>query len=294
MALRALALRASEATAPDRGPMLSGLLTRVLTSLVLIPLFVWLVLRAHDWLFAALVCLVAALALWELLRLFEHAGLPTYRWLGLAAGVGLTASFAVAAGGPAVMPGLPVLVLFLGVAAVLAAPVARGERPRAEAVALTLLGLLYVGWLLGHALLLHGLPGGAELILLLVGVTWTGETAAYVVGSTLGRHRLAPVISPRKTIEGAAGQLLVSVLAAALLAAWLLPDWSLGRALGAGVLLGAAGQVGDLAESALKRSAGVKDAGGLLPGHGGVLDRIDGLLFNVPALYYYVRLGGGA
>jgi phosphatidate cytidylyltransferase len=163
-----------------------------------------------------------------------------------------------------------------------------------EPVALTLLAILYVGWFLGHASLLHGLPDGDALVLVLVGVTWVGETMAYLVGSTLGRHRLSPAISPKKTVEGAIAQLVCSVAAAVLLAAWLLPDWTTARAGLAGALLGVTGQVGDLAESAIKRSVGVKDAGGLIPGHGGVLDRIDGLLFNVPALYYYVRLGGAA
>jgi phosphatidate cytidylyltransferase len=127
---------------------------------------------------------------------------------------------------------------------------------------------------------------------LLVGTTWAGESAAYVVGSVLGRHPLAPVISPRKTVEGAVGQLTVSILTAAGLGAWLLPQWSMSTAILAGALLGIVGQVGDLVESAIKRSLGAKDTGGLIPGHGGVLDRLDGLLFNAPALFYYASYAG--
>jgi phosphatidate cytidylyltransferase len=151
---------------------------------------------------------------------------------------------------------------------------------------------VYVGWFLGHALALYRRPDGGGLVLFLVAVTWIGESAAYVVGSVLGRHKLAPLVSPNKTLEGALAQLAASVAAAAVFGEWLLPDWSLARALPAGVILGVVGQLGDLAESAIKRSAGVKDASGLIPGHGGVLDRVDGLLFNSPALYYYVVLGG--
>jgi len=163
------------------------------------------------------------------------------------------------------------------------------------AFALTLLGLLYVSWFLGHALLLRHLADGAGLVLVLVSVTWVGETAAYAVGSWLGRHKLVPAISPGKTVEGALAQLVASIVAAVVFGpGWLLPSWTMGFAAGAGAILGVVGQLGDLAESAIKRSVGVKDAGGLIPGHGGVLDRIDGLLFNVPALYYYVRLGTGA
>jgi phosphatidate cytidylyltransferase len=105
---------------------------------------------------------------------------------------------------------------------------------------------------------------------------------------------LAPAISPNKTVEGAAAQIAASLLGALVLAAWLLPEWSFARTLGAGLLLGIVGQVGDLAESVIKRSVGVKDTGDLIPGHGGLLDRVDGLLMNVPALYYYAALGATA
>ncbi|HXG14856.1 MAG TPA: phosphatidate cytidylyltransferase [Calidithermus sp.] len=287
----AAALEPTTAVTVGRSGRTGGILLRLVTAAALIPLIVWLVTGAHPWLFTALVCAVVGLALWELLRLFEQAGQPTYRRLGVALGVVLAASFEAGARRGDLTPALLALVLALG--AVLAAPVALG-RPAAAAPAVTLLALLWVGWLFGHALLLHRAPHGEELVLVLVGVTWVGETAAYVVGSALGRQRLAPTISPAKTVEGAVAQFLASVATAVGLAAWMLPDWPAGWAAGAGALLGLTGQLGDLAESAVKRSAGVKDAGGLLPGHGGVLDRVDGLLFNVPALYYYVRLGGWA
>jgi phosphatidate cytidylyltransferase len=124
-------------------------------------------------------------------------------------------------------------------------------------------------------------------VLFLVGVTWAGESAAYLVGSSIGRHRLAPILSPRKTVEGAIAQVIISVAAAMALGYWLLPACGLMGAAGAGAVLGVIGQVGDLAESAIKRSIGTKDTGDLIPGHGGMLDRIDSLLFNAPALYLY-------
>jgi phosphatidate cytidylyltransferase len=178
-------------------------------------------------------------------------------------------------------------VLVLAVLVVLATPVWTGAGPNAEAVANTILGLVYVAWLLGFGILLHRLVGGPSLVLFLMGVTWAGETAAYLVGASVGRHALAPVLSPRKTVEGGLAQLVVSVAAAPVLAAWLLPGCGVGQVLGAGVVIGIMGQLGDLAESGLKRSVGVKDAGGLLPGHGGVLDRLDSLLFNLPVFFYY-------
>jgi phosphatidate cytidylyltransferase len=271
----------------------AALLRRLASAVVAIPVFAWIVVRAPGWLFLLLVVAVAALALWELARLHERSGQPVHGPLGIALGTLLTASFALPPeSAEALVPRVSILCVSLVAAVLLAVPLWQG-RPAVEPGALTLLGVLHVGWFLGHALLLHRLADGAELVLVVVGITWVGETAAYAVGSLVGRHPLAPAISPRKTVEGSIAQLIASVaVALALGPGWLLPDWSAPGAAFAGALLGIVGQVGDLAESAIKRSAGVKDAGGLIPGHGGVLDRVDSLLFNLPAFYYYVRLGG--
>jgi phosphatidate cytidylyltransferase len=260
---------------------------RVLSAIVVIPVFAWLVSRGPAWLFVGVVLAIGAAALWELMRMLEGAGRPTHARLGVPLVVLLMASFAVPAS-----PATPAAVLSVVVAVLLSAPVWSRRGPLTEPAALTLFGVLYIGWFLGHALALHRLAEGSALILVLAGVTWIGESAAYIVGSAVGRHKLAPVISPRKTMEGAVAQLLASVVGALVLAVWLLPEWSTAQTLLAGALLGVTGQVGDLAESAMKRAVGVKDAGGLIPGHGGVLDRLDGLLFNAPAFFYYVTLGG--
>ncbi len=265
----------------------SAVAKRVLTAVVGVPLFYLMVVRARGWVFVVFVVVAGVLALWELLRLFSRAGQPVSTRLALGLGTVVTGSFALPA-----PSGVPVAVLCLAAATLLSAPIWSGQRPVIEPAALTLAALVYVSWFLGHVLALHRRPEGDFLVLFLVAVTWVGETAAYVVGSLLGRHKLAPAVSPHKTVEGALAQLLISVAAAGVCAEWLLPDWSLPAALVAGALLGVVGQAGDLAESAMKRSVGVKDAGGLIPGHGGVLDRVDGLLFNAPALYYYVTLGG--
>jgi phosphatidate cytidylyltransferase len=265
-------------------------LKRVASAVVLLPIFLLIVVKAPASLFNALVVAASAAALWELVRLMEHAGRPIDRGLALVAGTAVTAAFAASR---LLEPlALPTFALLLAVLAVLAAPVWRG-RPEAERAANTLFAIMYVGWLLGFGILLHHTsPLGDQLVLLVVGVTWVGETAAYLVGSTLGRHKLAPVVSPGKTVEGGIAQVVASVAAGTVLAAWLLPacGWRFGA--GAGVLLGVVGQFGDLAESVIKRSAGTKDTGGLIPGHGGVLDRIDSLLFNFPAFYYFALAMG--
>jgi phosphatidate cytidylyltransferase len=267
-----------------------AVLKRVASAAVLLPVFLLIVVKAPAFVFNGLVVVASAAALWELTRLFAQHERPVYVWLGIVAGTVLTASFAA----PPILDALalPSLTLAVAVGLVLAAPVWRGA-PSIEASANTLLAVLYVGWLLGYAILLHqSSPLGDELVLFLVGVTWVGETCAYLVGSSMGRHRLAPVISPKKTVEGAVAQVVASVVTAAVLGAWLLPSCSMPAMLAGGALLGVVGQVGDLAESAIKRHVGTKDTGALIPGHGGILDRIDSLLFNLPAFYYFTLLAG--
>jgi len=267
---------------------------RVASSVVLIPVFVWVTTMASAWVFQLLVIAASAVACYELARMFERTGRAISPWLTVGVGAALTASFATSLyatvgddGSPLHWMPTPELVLLIGVGVVCSAPLWSAGRPVVESTANTLFGAVYVGWLLGYAIWLQGRAGGPQLVLFLVGVTWAGESAAYLVGSSVGRHRLAPILSPRKTVEGAIAQVIISVAAALGLGAWLLPTCGLVGAAGAGVVLGVIGQVGDLAESAIKRSIGTKDTGDLIPGHGGMLDRIDSLLFNAPALYLY-------
>jgi len=186
---------------------------RVGSAALFLPFFVWLVEFAPAWLFPAFVVLVGVVGQWEFTRMFDRAGSEVYLWLGLPAGAAVTASFAVPGAGPAV--------LTLTVAAFLSAGLAK---PRLsgqawEPCALTLLGVFYVNWLLGYSLWLRALPNGASWVFLLVWVTWVGESAAYLVGTTIGRRKLSPGISPAKTVEGAIAQLVVS-LPAALAGRW--------------------------------------------------------------------------
>src|SRR5690606_3746527 len=167
-------------------------------------------------------------------------------------------------------------------------------------LASSVFGIFYVGWFGAHFTLLHSVHRGDVHIgpglvtLLIVAVVLT-DSAAYFVGSRFGRHKVAPAISPNKSWEGAAGGLVFSLAGMAVLYFLYrrfpdgpLPDWNFPRYLFAGALLSAVAQVGDFAESAIKRDAGVKDSGVLFPGHGGVLDRCDGFLFAAPVLYYFV------
>jgi phosphatidate cytidylyltransferase len=281
---------AARVTVPD-APAISPAWKRVASSIVLIPVFVWITTGAWAWVFQLLVVAASAVACRELARMFQRTGRPISTWLTVGVGAALTASFATSLyagpdGSGRWMP-TPELALLVGVGVICSAPLWSAGRPLVESTANTLFGAVYVGWLLGYAIWLQGRASGPQLVLFLVGVTWAGESAAYLVGSSIGRHRLAPILSPRKTVEGAIAQVIVSVAAAMALGYWLLPACGLMGAAGAGAVLGVIGQVGDLAESAIKRSIGTKDTADLIPGHGGMLDRIDSLLFNAPALYLY-------
>lgn len=274
---------ASDLERPAPGLVLAK---RIASGVLFIPFFILLTAMAPGWAFSGFVVVLGAVGQWEFMRMLRQTGMPVYAWLGVVVGTALTASFE--------FPGAPIWAVTLAVAALMSAGLCRGREfpPRLDAAALTLLGVLYVNWLLGHAIWLRSLPSGMAWIFLLVWVTWIGESAAYFVGSTLGRHQLTPRISPAKTVEGALAQLAVSP-AAALGGRWLFfPECSVGHTLAVGVMLAVVGQIGDLVESWLKRGARTKDTGGLIPGHGGLLDRLDSLLFNTPALYYYARFIG--
>ncbi len=172
--------------------------------------------------------------------------------------------------------------------------------------ALTLAGALYLSWLFSHFILLRALDtplltgwltpldlrieSGAAWIYFVLAITWIQDTAAYFAGKNLGRHKMAPILSPKKTWEGAAGGLLGSILAGTLCVPLLGLPITLAQAALLGLVGGIAGPLGDLAESMIKRQAGLKDAGNLIPGHGGILDRADSLLFTGPVLYYLIRL----
>jgi len=150
-------------------------------------------------------------------------------------------------------------------------------------------GILYLGWMGSHFLLLRDLEMGREWTVLTMYSTFATDTAALMVGTWLGRHHMSPDISPGKTWEGAAGGLVGGTVAAPVLALLLGLSLELLYLLAIGTLIALSAQVGDLVESIMKRSAGVKESGVLVPGHGGILDRLDSLIFVTPVIYYYVK-----
>jgi phosphatidate cytidylyltransferase len=183
------------------------------------------------------------------------------------------------------------------VGAVLLAELRRGAGKQAVAnSAATLLGFLYIGWLGAHLVSLRELPHavglpyaeGFRYVMLAFGLTWACDTAAYVVGRLFGRTKLMPSVSPGKSLEGSVAGLVASIAAGMAAHVWLAPYLSLLDGAVLGALVGVFGQLGDLVESLLKRDAETKDSSHLIPGHGGVLDRFDSLLFTAPIVYYYL------
>lgn len=152
------------------------------------------------------------------------------------------------------------------------------------------LGLIYLPLLLGHLVLLRQLPDGRGWVFLVLFAVMACDSLAYFVGSSFGKHKLYPAVSPKKSVEGSLGGLVGSCLGVWLAAVLFLPTFGTGHVILVGVLLGVVGQVGDLFESLLKRACGVKDSGGIFPGHGGILDRLDSLLFAFPLAYYLARV----
>lgn len=259
-------------------------LKRVISALLFLPLLYVLVRYLSPTVFFIVVLVAVLLGQLEFYRLYFPVGRRGLILFGLLCG-GLVVAHFHAQGLFSDREVLTALVL-----AILVYPLATHQdvKTTLNDAGVASLGVFYVGWLLGHLILLRGLEQGQYLVFFLFLVTWACDTAAYYIGKGFGRRRLAPSLSPNKTIEGALGGLVGSILAAVLAQQWFLPFLSVFDSVFLGVLLGVVGQVGDLTESMFKRSAGVKDSGYFLPGHGGILDKMDSLIFTTPSFYYYL------
>jgi len=266
----------------------AGILPRLGVILLFIPCLFVITWRGGIF-FLLLIDLVILLGMREFYQLMQAKGFRPYRALGVFCG--LAFSWYVFRGGAAVS-----LVVTASLLLIMTGELWRRTMDRSLVhIAVTVLGVMYVGWLGSHLVMLRELPGvrgvddhiGARLVFFTAAVTWAGDTAAYLSGVALGRHKLIPRISPNKSVEGAVGGLLGAALmgwlCAETFAAFITP---LTGAL-LGLVAGGCGMLGDLVESLIKRDVGIKDSATLLPGHGGILDRFDSLLFTAPVLYYY-------
>ena len=289
--------------------------TRVLTALVLMPAVIAIALFTPTWAVAIAAAVFTVLALWEYFALGEAIGHRPYRLWTLLSSLLLIAqtwrstrpfAFLTITAAPRLAPSSPeVAAIYQRIAAiyspaslfflfvigltVLTLFTRRSLVETLPAAGISSSALLLIAFPLSYAVRLHGIPQqGPRLLLFALAITWAADTVAYFVGRSFGKHPLAPHISPKKTWEGSIGGLLGSLLIAYAFHFWLIIPLS--HLLVMALLGNIAGQMGDLLESAYKRSAGVKDSGGLLPGHGGILDRIDALILCIPVIWYYLVL----
>ncbi len=253
---------------------------RVVTAAVLIPFAVGIVLWGSTAIVALAVALVTLLALFEYFALGEAIGHRAYRfWTATCALVLIYSQWQGNAEHGYVLGlvlGIAILTLFT-------------KRPMVEGLpsaGISASGLILIAFPLSFAIPLHAAgPQGPALLLFAMVIIWVGDTAAYFVGRSIGRYKLAPHLSPKKTWEGTVASFLGSLIVAVVFARFMTVP--LEHLLGMAAVGNVAGQVGDLLESAYKRSAGIKDSGSILPGHGGVLDRIDALILAIPVVWYY-------
>lgn len=263
---------------------------RILTALILLPVLIASILVPWLWpLFIALALFAMVAGLYEFWWLARKREMRPDVVVGFAAAAALFMAFYA----NDLYLIIPILLLFT--MAALSAAMLRGAPfdKMIASVGATILGVLYVVLLGGHLIALRTTedpflkPYAADLLSLFFLIIMGSDTGAYYTGRALGRHKLAPNISPGKTWEGAAGGMLASLLMAVVAHYWFFPELSLRAALPLAAVMNLLGVVGDLTESALKRGAGAKDAAQILPGHGGFLDRLDSLLFNAPVIYYF-------
>ena len=268
-------------------------IARILTAVVLLPILIAsIVIPKLSLLFVILVGIAIILALLEFWLLARKQQIRADPAAGLLAAVALIVVFYFTE--PHKSPDLLALILVLVLLTIcsLIAAILRGAPfdRMISSSAVTVLGVLYVALLGGHLIAVRtGFSSqlSKHLLLFFFLILMGGDSGAYYAGKTFGRYKLAPTVSPGKTWEGAVAGMLTSLLLAAAAHYWFFPELSLKFALPLAAVMNVVGVFGDLTESALKRSVGTKDTAQILPGHGGMLDRVDSLLFNAPLIYYF-------
>jgi phosphatidate cytidylyltransferase len=269
---------------------------RILTAAVVLPVLLFSIWTETPYFFVALAAVATILALGEFYSLAAQVGCPTQPAPGFVAALLVIACFVLES------PEWIVAVLALLMMSSLVFALTKPERMNKSlvTVALTVSGVVYVAVLAGCLVGVRMMPDSltqpptprlsSKLLMMFFAMVIFADTGAYYTGRLLGRHKLAPKVSPGKTVEGVVGGLLAALAAGPLSRLLFFHEIPIVHALVLGALIGLLGPLGDLSESMLKRGAGVKDSGTLLPGHGGMLDRVDSILFCAPLLYYYSRL----
>lgn len=272
------------------------MLARIISGIVGIPLLVLLVFLEQGLPFILGVGVLSIIGMLEFYEAIRKTGARPQVWMGLTSA--FLFLFAARQGLRSLEFELPAVLTLLVIAS-LTVELALRDRAPIKNLGATFLGAVYVGWLFSYLIALRSLGGtvrvsvidgelplGAWLVLYVVFVAWASDTGGYFIGRKFGRHKLAPVLSPGKSWEGLTAGVVTAVVMSVLMGGLIAWPWWQTVLVGIGIAL--VGVVGDLAESSMKRDIGIKDFGTVLPGHGGILDRFDSLLFAAPLFYYYV------
>ncbi len=264
---------------------------RLIASAVFIPCFILIALRGEVHFLLLTNCIVG-LGMWEFYSIMWNIGVRPYRAIGILSGLSLLWYLYLYSGKYAGM------FLTIAVLALMALEITRRDgRGAVTHLATTAFGVIYVGFLGAHLVLLRELPVrvgleyhyGASFVFLAFFITWSCDTGAYFVGKSLGRRKILPRVSAGKTWEGAIGGVLLAMVGAVVARYWFADYLTTVQAVLLGAAAGIVGPIGDFAESMIKRDADIKDTSEVIPGHGGVLDRFDSLLFTAPLLYYFLK-----
>tara|TARA_B100001013_G_scaffold113974_1_gene65540 strand:- start:1086 stop:1874 length:789 start_codon:yes stop_codon:yes gene_type:complete len=260
-------------------------LKRLLTSIIAVPIVAGIVYYGSPTLFLFFVAAVILMGVHEYFTIIDRIGIGGFRIPGMVLSLLLLLSFHFNGNFMTEWGLIAGVVLF-------AAWFLQEDNVKVaiDQISFTLFGILYVAGLGGYCLLIRNLEDGRSLVFFLLLIVWLGDIVAYYWGKYFGKKPIAPIVSPNKTMEGAIAGLAGSLAAGFIAEFWFLGHIAMVHCLLVALLCGTIGQFGDLAESLLKRYTDIKDSGNVLPGHGGVLDRIDSLLFAGPAFYCYLKL----
>ncbi|MDD5136281.1 MAG: phosphatidate cytidylyltransferase [Candidatus Omnitrophica bacterium] len=264
-----------------------SLTKRISTSFLILTLVALIIFFFPNWVFSILASAMIGIALAEFFNLVARKKIFVYKYFGIVIGMCVPLIIFFQMGGEGYFTLEPFFIVIACLFIFVLQFIRRDSSQALTSIAITLFGLLYIAWFFSFFIKLKFLQNGAFLVTFLVLVTKMGDVGAYLVGNAIGKHNLISRISPHKTVEGTVGGLAFSLMTAVACKGFL-PDFPYGHLIVLGILLGILAQVGDLAESLLKRDSGVKDSGSILSGFGGMLDLIDSLLFTTPIFYFYV------